>query len=217
MKTKKKPSFVSLLSSGLDSPIAVYLMMKQGYDAVLLSYDVSGDTQSLFKQKITKVVMHLKKLTSRSLISYVVDHQKTLQEFLERGKRKLTCVLCKSYMLYSANLLAKQTHSEFIVNGDILGEQASQTLQNMSVIQKSMSEIPVIRPLVGFEKKDVLKLSHELEFYPLSTLPDVQCTYNPLYPETHADLSEVQDSISRINLEELARTSLKNAQILNFE
>jgi len=84
MKTKKKPSFVSLLSSGLDSPIAVYLMMKQGYDAVLLSYDVSGDTQSLFKQKIAKVAMHLKKLTSRSLISYIVDHQKTLQEFLER-------------------------------------------------------------------------------------------------------------------------------------
>ena len=121
MKTKKKPSFVSLLSSGLDSPIAVYLMMKQGYDAVLLSYDVSGEIQSLFRQKITKIAMHLKNLTSRSLTAYIVDHKKTLQQFLERGKRKLTCVLCKSYMLYGANLLAKQTHSEFIVNGEYFG------------------------------------------------------------------------------------------------
>jgi adenylyl- and sulfurtransferase ThiI len=70
---------------------------------------------------------------------------------------------------------------------------------------------------VGFEKKDVLKLSHELGFYPLSTLPDVQCTYNPLYPETHADLSEVQDSISRIDFNTIVQASLENAQILNFE
>ena len=214
---KKKRLFVSLLSSGLDSPIAVYLMMKQGYDAVLLSYDVSGSAQSDFKKKIVKVAQHLKQLTSSSLTVYIADHEKTLQEFVEKGKRKLTCVLCKSYMLNGAYLLAKQTNAEFIVNGDILGEQASQTLQNLSVIQKSMSDIPVIRPLVGFEKKDVLKLSHELGFYPLSTLPDVQCTYNPLYPETHAELSEVQDSMSRTNLESIAQTSLKNAQILDFE
>ena len=90
---------------------------------------------------------------------------------------------------------------------NILGEQASQTLQNISVIQKSLTDLPVIRPLVGFEKKDVLKISHELGFYPLSTLPDVQCTYNPLYPETHADLGEVQDSISRTNFNDIAQTS----------
>jgi thiamine biosynthesis protein ThiI len=205
--------FVSLLSSGLDSPIAVYLMMKQGYDAILLSYDVSNDPQSLFKKKINEICSHLQKKSSHSISSYIVDHQKTLQEFIEKGKRKLTCVLCKSYMLFSAYLLVQKTDASFIVNGDILGEQASQTLQNISVIQKQMSAIPVIRPLIGFEKKDVLSLSHQNGFYELSTLPDVPCSYNPMYPETHANPLEVQESIMKVNLEQLARSNLENAHI----
>jgi tRNA uracil 4-sulfurtransferase len=205
--------FVSLLSSGLDSPIAVFLMMKQGYDAILLSFDVSNDPQSLFKKKIHEICSHLQKISSRSITSYIVDHHKTLQEFIEKGKRKLTCVLCKSYMLFSAYLLVQKTNASFIVNGDILGEQASQTLQNIAVIQKQMEVIPVIRPLIGFEKKDILSISHKNDFYELSTLPDVPCSYNPMYPETHANAMEVRESIMRTDFERLAKSSLENVHI----
>ena len=208
--------FVALLSSGLDSPIAVYLMMKQGYDAVLLSFDVSDDPESPFKKKMQKIYSQLYRLTSRPITSYIVDHRKTLQEFIEKGKRKLTCVLCKSYMLFSARFLCLETNASFIVNGDILGEQASQTLQNIAAVQKQMGSIPVIRPLIGFEKKDILSLSHKTGFYELSTLPDVHCTYNPMYPETHADVIEVQESIRRTNFELLTKSSLENAHIQYF-
>lgn len=206
--------FVALLSSGLDSPIAAYLMLKQGYNAILLSYNVSNPDDNLFASKIGKIARHLQELTNRKLTLHLVNHQGTLQHFVENGKRKLTCILCKTYMLTGASILAEQYHADFIVNGDILGEQASQTLHNIAVIQQNRPHIPVIRPLVGFDKQDVLKLSHELGFYELSQLPDVQCTYNPLYPETHTHLPELQESLERVNLESLARSNLNNAQIL---
>ncbi len=209
--------FVALLSSGLDSPIATYQMLKRGYDAVLLSFDVSPTPNPNFRNKIMKVANLLHKLTKQSLKIYIVNHHDTLRQFVEKGKRKLTCILCKSYMLIGAYELAKQIQADFIVNGDILGEQASQTINNIAVIQKFMPEIPVIRPLIGYEKKDILYLSHLLGFYELSTLPDVQCNFNPMYPETHANENEVINSINNIDLEEIARLNIENAQILVVE
>ena len=125
--------------------------------------------------------------------------------------------MCKSYMLLGAYSLVKISQADFIVNGDILGEQASQTLDNIAAIQNIMPEIPVIRPLIGFEKKDILKLSHELGFYELSILPDTQCTFNPLYPETHAESDDIQFSFNNIDLDEIVQTNLKNAQVLIVE
>ena len=83
-------------------------------------------------------------------------------------------------MLQGAYILANLSKADFIVNGDILGEQASQTIYNIAVIQNQMPEIPVVRPLIGYEKKDIIKLSHNLGFYEFSTLPDVQCNFNPV-------------------------------------
>ncbi len=215
--TSNNRRFVALLSSGLDSPIAVYLMMKKGWDAVLLSYKVSNPENSQFNKKIERVAHHLHELTGRKLKVYIADHQKTLQEFIEKGNRKLTCILCKSYMLFSAFHLSKQVRADFVVNGDILGEQASQTLDNISVIQTIMPDIPIIRPLIGFEKKDILKLSHQLGFYELSTLPDEQCSYNPMYPETHASIKEVKDCLLRTDFSTFTFTNLENAQVLIVE
>jgi len=201
----------------LDSPIAVYLMMKKGWDAVLLSYKVSNPENTQYNEKIIKVTQHLLELTGRKLTIYIVDHQKTLQKFIENGNRKLTCILCKSYMLFSAFHLCKQIHADFVVNGDILGEQASQTLDNLSVVQTIMPNIPIIRPLIGFEKKDILRLSHQLGFYDISILPDEQCSYNPMYPETHALVSEVRESLNRVDFSTIALTNLENAQVLTVE
>jgi thiamine biosynthesis protein ThiI len=211
---KQPRSFVALLSSGLDSPIAAYLMLKKGYDGVLLSFKIADPENDAFTNKIHAIAQHLHGLTNRSLTLYIVNHEQVLQEFMKKASRKLTCVLCKSYMLYSAYLLAKNTKSDFIVNGDIIGEQASQTPDNLYVIQSIMHDLPVIRPLIGFEKKDVLHLSHKLGFYEFSKLPDTPCTYNPKYPETRGDLSEVKINQQIVEIKNLAATYLENAQKL---
>jgi thiamine biosynthesis protein ThiI len=206
--------FIALLSSGLDSPIATYLMIKRGHDATILSYNISEPNDMKFVNKITQVAQLLRNLTKSPLTVYIVDHKNTLQQFIEHGKRKLTCVLCKTYMLFGAYALAEMIHADFIVNGDILGEQASQTMQNIAAIQHNKPDIPIIRPLVGYDKHDILKLSHQLGFYDLSQLPDTQCTFNPLYPETHATAYEIQENLNRVDLESIARSNLKNARVL---
>ncbi|MBN2154983.1 MAG: 7-cyano-7-deazaguanine synthase [Candidatus Lokiarchaeota archaeon] len=210
-------TFVSLLSSGLDSPIATYLMLKKGFDGILLSFKVSNQNDTRFNAKIRKIAHHLKQITNKKLVLYIINHKETLEKFVEQGKRKLTCLFCKSFMLYSASVLAQNLNAEFIVTGDILGEQASQTLTNISAVQNIVNDIPVIRPLVGFEKKDVLKLSHTLGFYELSTLPDIQCTFNPLYPETQADIEEIRNSIQNMNFSSNSQIKLKNAQMIIVE
>ena len=124
--------------------------------------------------------------------------------------------MCKRYMLRTARFLAIKERADFIINGDILGEQASQTLDNLVQIQKAVDDIPVIRPLIGFEKADVIKLSQKLGLYELSSLPAPACGRNPKYPETHAKERDIVITEKGINYDSIAKKIIAKAEIIEI-
>ena len=138
-------AFVTLLSTGLDSPVATYLMLKQGFNAYTLSF-LNGD-KSGYKNRDKILVMghKLVDMTSQHLKMHFVDYDKYLDQFITNCERKFTCLLCKRLMIRMAVSLAQQYGAKFIINGDILGEQASQTLDNLFVVNEINGSIPVIR------------------------------------------------------------------------
>ena len=188
-ETDKK--FVSLLSVGLDSPVATYLMMKQGYDAVAVSFQTTEDPEGQNREKLEKLINKIVRRTGKSIKLIYIKYYTIQDEFIEKAERKITCILCKRLMLRIAANIAKKYGIEIIVNGDILGEQASQTLDNLSVVQNSIKDVLVIRPLIGYEKLDVIRIAQEIGTYELCSLPSPGCKKNPQYPETHAKLKEV--------------------------
>ena len=196
-------SFVSLLSTGLDSPIATYLMMKKGMNCISLSFLNGSSNREINKKKIIATGNLLVKLTNQQIKMYFLDYDAIVEKILDSITAKYTCLICKRTMLQVASTLAQQFGAKFIVNGDILGEQASQTLDNLSVVHQIQNRIPVIRPLIGFNKLDIIKLNQNLGFYEISLMEGISCEFNPKYPETRAKLQIILEEEEKINRKDI--------------
>ena len=174
-------------------------MLKQGFNAYTLSF-LNGD-KSGYKNRDKILVMghKLVDMTSQHLKMHFVDYDKDLDRFITNCERKFTCLLCKRLMIRMAVSLAQQYGAKFIINGDILGEQASQTLDNLFVVNEINGSIPVIRPLIGFDKSDVIKINQQLGFYDISLIEGVGCVKNPKYPETHGKIAMIRENEQNID------------------
>ena len=205
-----------MLSGGLDSPIAVYLMIQRGFDPICLSFLTSDDEEHSMKNKIVAILQILTKFTKRKIKIYFINHDQNLGTFKQKGERKLTCVLCKRLMIRIAKEFSKRENTNIIVTGDILGEQASQTLDNLHAYNQILGDNIILRPLIGFNKEDVIKLDKKIGLYDLISQKSAGCTFYPQFPETHAKLHEVLNSESRFEISEIINHSLKNAEILEI-
>ena len=188
---KLKQPIISLLSPGLDSPVSTYLMMRQGFDCASLTFLNGGKESILNKSKMIKIGNQIRKLTGRKIVMHFVDYDDILNAISEKCESRITCVLCKRMMIRTAVALAKLYNANFIINGDILGEQASQTMDNLFAIHQVNEEIPLLRPLIGFNKLDVVKISQKVGLYPFCIENAPACTFNPKYPETRANLQHI--------------------------
>ena len=208
--------FISLLSGGLDSPIAAYVMIKKGFTPAFLTFLTSDDYEDSLKKKVINVVKILTTFTNDKLKIYFINHDNNLEGFKQACDRKLTCVLCKRLMIRIAKQLGKLEGTNIIVTGDILGEQASQTLDNLYSYNNIIQEFILLRPLIGCDKQEVINLNKQIGLYNTSSESSAGCQFNPQYPETHAKLFEVEDSELKVNISDLVENSIKSAEILEF-
>ena len=209
-------SFISLLSGGLDSPISVYLMIKKGLKPICLSFLTSDDQNHSMKTKVVEILRILTRLTDYKLKIYFINHDFNLSNFQQKCDRKLTCVLCKRLMLRIARVIGKKENTNLIVTGDILGEQASQTLDNLFAYNDVLKDSIILRPLIGFNKEDVIDIGKDIGLYEVISQKSASCQFYPQYPETHAKLKEVIGAESRINYDLLVEKALNDAEILEI-
>ena len=151
-------NLVSLVSSGIDSPVATFLMSKKADEIILVHADTKPFSDEEENKNFLKLANHLKKICKCSIRVIMVSHGKSLSEFIKNSDNKFTCVFCKRMMLRYAEKIANRYSCEAIVMGDSLGQVASQTLQNIKTIEESVN-FPVFRPLIGFDKEDVVKIA----------------------------------------------------------
>ncbi|MFX1394691.1 MAG: hypothetical protein ACFFAH_14115 [Promethearchaeota archaeon] len=214
-KTRVK-KFISLLSGGLDSPIAAYLMIKKNLTPIFLSFLTSDDEEYSMKKKIIRIVQILAKLTDKEIKLYLINHDPNLELFKRKCMRKLTCILCKRLMIRIAKEIGKIEHTNIIVTGDILGEQASQTLDNLYTYNDLLNGFIILRPLIGQDKQEIIRLNQKIGLYEIISQSSAGCQYNPQYPETHAKSNEVNGEEFHINYDEIIKKSLEKAEILLF-
>ena len=205
--------FVSLISSGIDSPVATYILSKKAKALILLHADIRPFTDNREFDNFIKLAQHLKNITSCEIKVYLIKHGAGLSEFKLNCNNRYTCIYCKRMMLRYAEKIAKIEGADAIIMGDSLGQVASQTLQNISTIESSIN-IPVLRPLIGLDKDDVVKIAKEIKTYDISILPSSGCDAVPNKPSTRAKLDSILHEENKINIDKLVDNAVKESQTL---
>ena len=207
--------FVSLISSGIDSPVATYLLSKKADEIILVHGDIKPFTDDREIENFIKLAKHLKKISSCNLKVFLTPHGSSLSSFKQNCNNKFTCVFCKRMLLRYAEKIAEKEGAEAIIMGDSLGQVASQTLQNISTIEQAV-KIPILRPLIGLDKEDVVKISKEIGTYDLSILPSNGCNAVPDKPSTMAKLETILDEESKIDVKKFIKNAVKESKIITI-
>jgi thiamine biosynthesis protein ThiI len=211
-----QPKLVALFSGGIDSAVACWLVMKRGSPVIPVYFDNSPFTDETTTERALRV--------AEALLSwavgfprrvYVVQHGENLAHIMET-KRKYSCLLCKRMMYRIAGRLAEQFRAEGIVTGEAIGEQASQTLTNLRVLNDAVEEYPVHRPLLGFDKIETEALARRIGTYKVSSKSVGACTVAPYSPSTKAKLEEVKKAEERLNIKQMIEKTLKTIKIVEI-
>lgn len=204
---------VSLMSNGIDSPVASYLMSKMGADVVLLHMDNRPFTDDRSMDNVKAIAEQLRTFTGKEFPLYVCDHGKNQQAIQDGCDRQYQCVMCKRVMQRTARELAKKIGASGIIMGDSLGQVASQTLKNIRSENLGL-DFPVVRPLIGMDKLEIEAIAKEIGTYEISIRPTNGCLVVPNRPITEASPDRVMKMSTDIDLDALAKTSADNAQLL---
>lgn len=212
-----QPRVVGLLSGGVDSAVACWLVMKRGCPVVPVYFDNTPFTDEATTERaleVAKVLFDWAVGFPRQV--YVVAHGESLKKIIENSSRRLTCLLCKRMMYRVAEHLAEMVGAEGIVTGEAIGEQASQTLPNLRVLSEAVKKYPVHRPILGFDKAETEKISRKIGTYEVSSKNVAGCGAVPKRPATMAKLEEVIEAEEKLNLQEMVKRSLESIKIVNL-
>lgn len=205
----------SLVSSGIDSPVATFLMSKKADEIILIHAETQPFSSKEETKNFLKLAKHLKEICKCSVKVVITPHGKSLSDFKKNSENKFTCVFCKRMMLRYAERIASKYSCEAIVMGDSLGQVASQTLQNIKTIEEAVN-IPVFRPLIGFDKEDVIKIAKEIGTYDLSILPSSGCSAVPNKPSTMAKIEKIIQEENKVDIENLVNNAIKNSRFIEI-
>ncbi len=204
---------VSLLSSGIDSPVATFLISKKADELILVHADIMPFSDLNEKDKFLELARYLSKKISCPIKIVILNHGNSLLEYKKNCDDKFTCVFCKRMLLRYAEKIVVLYNADVITTGDNLGQVASQTLQNIKTIEESV-KIPILRPLIGFDKEEIIKIAKEIGTYELSIKPSKGCSAVPIKPSTMAKIDKILIEEKKINIINLVNISVKNLRVI---
>jgi thiamine biosynthesis protein ThiI len=211
-----QPRIVGLFSGGIDSAVGLWLVMKRGSPVVPIYFDNSPFTDETTTQRAMKVAEVLFSWAigfPRKV--YIIQHGENLKQIMQTN-RKYSCLLCKRMMYRVAERLAQQLHAEGIVTGEAIGEQASQTITNLRVLNNAVKDYPVHRPLLGFDKEETEAIGRKIGTYRFSSKKATGCGAVPYQPSTKAKLEEVLKAEEKLDLEGMVTRSLESIKIVEL-
>lgn len=204
---------ISLMSNGIDSPVASYKMAMMGADVILLHMDNRPYTDDRSIDVVLAIAERLREVTGKEFPLYMADHGDNQSEIAEKCDRSYQCVMCKRVMQRTARELAKKLGADAIVMGDSLGQVASQTLRNIRSENIGL-DFPVIRPLIGMDKLEIEAIAKEIGTYDISIRPTAGCTIVPVKPVTEADPEKVVKFSTEVDVDAMAERSAASAHTI---
>ncbi len=207
---------VSLLSGGIDSPVASFMMMKRGARIVYVHFYSYPYTDKASLEKVKSLVEILNAYQYHSLL-YLVPFVDIQKEIVAKTPTDFRVILYRRMMVRIAEAIASHERAQALVTGESLGQVASQTLANLRVISE-LAELPILRPLIGWDKQEIVNLAEQIGTFQTSVLPYSDCCslFVPKHPATRASLERVKEAEENLDLEGLVKQAVEGVEVQKF-
>jgi tRNA uracil 4-sulfurtransferase len=209
-------SMVVLMSGGLDSPVAAWLMMKRGVMIIPVYCNNSPYAENAARERAFDCIRQLQKWApGHKFKTYEIPHGPNLKSFIETCNRKNTCLLCKRMMYREAYEVMKKEGASGIITGSSLGQVASQTAANMHAEIYQLA-IPIYHPLIAFDKTEIIDIARKIGTYDISSRSAGSCTAVPERPEIGANYDLIVLEERKMDIETMVSNALKAVKILEL-
>jgi thiamine biosynthesis protein ThiI len=203
---------VCLLSGGIDSPVAAWMCMKRGCAVVFVSFHSFPYIGEASRRKIEHLVERLARFQPRSRLYSVpfTDVQTAIRDTAPEGYRT---VLYRRQMQRIAARIARREKAGCLITGESLGQVASQTMENLTCIGAA-SDLPVLRPLIGFDKQETIDLARRIGTYDTSIVPEPDCctVFMPKRPVIRGRIDRCEEAEAALPLDELLTAAVEGAE-----
>ena len=201
-----------MLSGGIDSPVAAWRMMKRGVKALFVHFYSYPYTDKASLEKVEELAEILATWNYRTQV-YLVPFAEVQREIVTQTPAPFRVILYRRMMVRIAQQIAATAKAECLVTGESLGQVASQTLGNLRVIEE-IAEIPILRPLIGDDKAEIMDLAEQIGTFEISTLPHDDCCslFVPKHPATNASLKAVQEAEAALDINALVKLAVASVE-----
>ena len=205
-----------LLSGGLDSPVAGYRMLRRGMKIECCYFHSYPYTSEEAKQKVVTLAQ---KLSNYGITTYlnVIPFTDVQMKIKENAPQAWTTLMLRVCMMKTANRLARRCKAKCIITGESVGQVASQTIENMTVTEH-FAQLPLLRPLCGMDKEEIIKNSYFIDTYETSILPYEDCCvlFSPRHPVLRGTIEEAEEIYKSLEVDDLIEESFKNREIIKL-
>ena len=217
LPTDPRQKAVALLSGGLDSPVAAYMMMKRGCEVIFAHYQNTNQMTNAVEDKIIQLARQLSKYQVKTRL-LIIPFEGIQKEMIRHVKANLRMLVYRRCMLRMSSTLAQQEHANFLIVGDSFSQVASQTHQNLAATYADC-DTHILSPLIGMDKKEITEISRTIGTFDISALPYGDCCsyFLPKHPELRAHLGTLRRCESSMDLTELEADALANARLEEWD
>lgn len=204
-----------LLSGGIDSPVAGWMVAKRGVEIGGVYFESPPYTSERAKQKVVDLAKKIAAYTGRFKL-YIVPFTDIQMEIYQKCPHQQLTIIMRRIMMRIAEKIANEENAQALITGESIGQVASQTIQSLAVTNAVVS-LPVFRPLIGFDKEDIVSIAKKIDTYETSILPYEDCCtiFVPKHPETKPKLEYIQKSEEALEtMEDMIEEAIKNTETI---
>ena len=203
---------VSLLSGGIDSPVSSFMIAKRGVQLELVHFFSPPYTSQLALDKVTQLARELTPYCGR-MVLHVVPFTEIQEEIRRACPEDHFTLIMRRFMMRLAEAVARRTGCKALVTGECLGQVASQTMDALAVSDDAC-HLPVLRPVIGMDKEEIVRISRRIGTFATSILPYEDCctVFTPRHPKTHPKLDEVRGYESALDIDGLIARALAGVE-----
>ena len=207
---------VSLLSGGIDSPVASYMIAKRGVQLEMIHFASPPYTGELAREKVLKLAEELTPWCGR-LAVFIIPFTEIQEEIRRKCPEDHFTLIMRRFMMRLANMLALELRCRALVTGENLGQVASQTMQALAV-SEDVATMPVLRPLIGLDKEEIVKIARKIGTFDTSILPYEDCctVFTPRHPKTKPNLEEVREYEAALDIDALCDKALAGREMIRL-
>lgn len=206
----------TLLSGGIDSPVATYMASKRGLEIEAVHFHSFPFTSEKSAQKVEQLAKIVSLYTGNIKI-HMVNLLPIQKEIAEKCPEELMTILSRRFMMRIAELIAQQTGCGALVTGESIGQVASQTIEGLTATNDVVKSMPVIRPLISFDKEDIIKIARNIDTFETSIIPEEDCctVFLPKRPATKPKLEKIYKAEEALDVERLVLEAIENATVVD--